>query len=83
MSANTRQLLAFIVFICVWSLIGNAALAAKIHPVAVAVVWLVGFVWGVGFIVAGKADADLLTKRWLQMLVGVVAFGSVMALFLS
>jgi hypothetical protein len=83
MSANTRQLLAFFVFICVWSLLANAALGLHIQPLAVFAVWIVGFVWGSAYIAAGKRAADLLTKRWLQLMVGVVVVGGTIGLLLS
>lgn len=83
MSANTRQLLAFVVFICVWSLLGSAALGMPVHPVAVFIPWLVGFVWGVGYVASGPLDADLLLKRWLQMTVGLVAIGGVISLLFA
>ena len=83
MSSNTRQFLAFVVFLVVWSLLANLALGARIHPIAVFAVWIIGFVWGVAFIADGKRTADYLTKRWLQMMVGVVLIGGFISLLLS
>ncbi|KRB22670.1 hypothetical protein [Mesorhizobium sp. Root172] len=83
MSSNNRQLLAFVTFISAWSLMAGGALGLKIHPIAVFAVWLAGFVWGAGYIASGKSDADLLLKRWFQMIIGVAAIGGAVALFLS
>lgn len=55
-----------------WALIANIALGLRIaDPLAIGAVWLVGFVWMTGYIAAGRNSADLLTKRWLQMLAGI------------
>lgn len=82
MSGSTEQFLAFITFAAGWSFICGLLLGTA-HPIAVFIVWIVGFVWGVGYIAAGKAAADLLTKRWLQMLIGIAVVGGAGALFLS
>lgn len=83
MSSNNRQLLAFVVFLVVWSLLANLALGMHIHPIAVFAVWIIGFVWGAAYIADGKRTADYLTKRWLQMMIGVVLIGGVVGLLLS
>ena len=83
MSSNTWQLLAFVFFFSVWSLLAYVAVGLKIQPLAVFAVWLIGFVWGVGYIAAGKIDADLLLKRWVQMTIATALVGGVIALFLS
>lgn len=77
-----NQLLAFLIFAAGWSFACSLFLGA-VHPLAVFAIWLIGFVWGVGYIAAGKASADLLTKRWLQMMVGIAVIGGVGALLLS
>ena len=77
-----NQAVAFISFVAGWSFVCSLCLGA-IHPVAVFLVWLIGFVWGVGYIAAGKPQADLLTKRWLQMMAGTALIGGAVALFLS
>ena len=43
-------------------------------------VWLVGFVCGVGYIVAGKADVNLRLKPWSTMMLGIAAIGGALAL---
>ncbi|RUU81290.1 hypothetical protein [Mesorhizobium sp. M7A.F.Ca.MR.362.00.0.0] len=83
MSSNSRQLLAFVIFICVWALLGSAALALHVNVVAVFIPWLIGFVWGVGYITSGPTDANLLVKRWLQMMVGAALIGGAISLLLS
>ncbi|MER9176666.1 hypothetical protein NKH72_24195 [Mesorhizobium sp. M0955] len=83
MSANTRQLVFFVSFAAVWSLAAGMMLDGRVHPLAVFFVWIVGFVWGVGYIAAGKMDADLLLKRWLQMMAGAICIGWVGSLLFS
>lgn len=83
MTASTRQFLAFITFTLGWSFLASLAMGAHIHPVAVFVVWIVGFVWGVAYIIGGQADADLLLKRWLQLMGATVLAGAMIAAFLS
>lgn len=83
MTANTRQFLAFITFALSWSFIASLALSLHIHPVAIFAVWIIGFVWGVAYIISGEADADLLLKRWLQLMGATVLAGAMIAAFLS
>ena len=83
MSDNTRQLLALVLFICAWSSLTGLAIGLHVHVVAMFAVWLVGFVCGVGYIAAGKADADRVLKRWFKMMVGIAALGGALALLLS
>lgn len=66
----------FLLFCLVWSLLGQAALALDIHPAAVAIVWLIGFVWGTGYIISGRSGADRLATVWLGTMVvtAVTAF---------
>jgi hypothetical protein len=77
-----NQTAAFISFAAGWSLLCSLFLGA-VHPIALFAVWLVGFVWGAGYISAGKRLADLLTKRWLQMMLGLAVVGGLVALFVS
>lgn len=66
MTENTREFLIFIAFAIVWT--GAAGLFLKaeaIHPVAIFAIWIIGFVWGVGYIVSGKRDADYFVLIWL------------------
>lgn len=78
-----NQIVAFISFASVWSFACSLLLNSSIHPVAVFIVWIIGFVWGVGYIIAGKIDADLLLKRWLQMMAGAMLIGFVGSFLLS
>lgn len=67
-----KQFLAFLIVTAAWATAARLFLHANlVHPVAVGIVWLVGFVWMTGYIAAGRNSADLLTKRWLQMLAGI------------
>lgn len=67
-----RQFLTFVVVTGLWAIVARIILGLDIaHPVAVGAVWLVGFVWMTGYIADGTRSADLLTKRWLQMLAGM------------
>jgi hypothetical protein len=77
-----NQAAAFISFAAGWSVVCSLFLGSA-HPIAIFTVWLVGFVWGVGYISAGKHLADLLTKRWLQMMLGLAVVGGLVALFVS
>lgn len=54
-------------------------LALHIHPVATAAVWLIGFVWGTGYIISGKSGADRLSLVWL----GTMAATAVAALAIA
>ncbi|PAQ00899.1 hypothetical protein LRP31_25420 [Mesorhizobium mediterraneum] len=78
-----NQTVAFISFAAGWSFACSLLLNSSIHPLAVFIVWIVGFVWGVGYIIAGKMDADLLLKRWLQMMAGATVLGFVGSFLLS
>lgn len=69
---------AFIIATVAWAGAARLFLLANlVHPVAVGIVWLVGFVWMTGYIAAGRNSADLLTKRWLQMLAGVAILAGI------
>ena len=70
---------AFLVFVVAWGLAGQAMLAFKINPIALAIVWLIGFVWGTGYIIAGKSGADRLATVWL----GTMMATAVAALLIS
>jgi threonine/homoserine/homoserine lactone efflux protein len=78
-----KEFPAFIAFIVGWSLLANAAGHMHVNPIAVFAGWLVGFVWGCAYIMAGKLAADHLTKRWLQLMIGVVLVGGLVGLALS
>lgn len=74
----------FAVTVSLWSALCAGILSeTKVAPAAVFAVWLFGFVWITGYIIAGKAHADHMTKRWLQMLAGVAIIGGALYLFLS
>lgn len=48
-----------------------------VHPVAVAIVWFIGFVWMSGRIASGSnADADRLVAVWLGTLTVQVALAA-------
>lgn len=79
--APLKDWLAFVLFTICWALIGRALLFLPIHPVAIAIVWLIGFVWGAGYIASGKADADRLLNVWLGY-VGTVALASTVVVYL-
>lgn len=83
-AAAIRQFLAFLIATVAWATIAAAVLAAEIaHPLAVGAVWIVGFVWITGYIAAGRNAADLLTKRWLQMLAGISVVAGLIVLAFS
>jgi hypothetical protein len=48
-----NQTAAFISFAAGWSVVCSLLLGS-VHPIALFAVWLVGFVWGVGYISAGN-----------------------------
>lgn len=73
----------FIAFVVLWTAGAGLMLKTGLHPIAIFLVWLIGFVWGSAYIAAGRYAADLLTKRWLQMMVGVVVVGGAIGLLLS
>lgn len=74
-----KDFTVFLIFCLVWALAGRAMLAFHINPVAVAIVWLIGFVWGVGYIIAGKSGADRLSLVWL----GTMAATAIAALAIA
>lgn len=75
---------SFAITVCLWSTFCAWLLAqTAVAPVAIFAVWLFGFVWTTGYIIAGKAHADHLTKRWLQLLAGLAIMGGSIYLFLS
>lgn len=75
MSQNTKQFLAFIATTVGWALICRLVLEAQVaKPIAIAIVWLIGFVWLTGYIVAGRNSADHLVKF------GVLYFGAMAAI---
>jgi hypothetical protein len=78
-----KDFLQFITFAALWSAGAGLLLETGIHPLAIFAVWLIGFVWGAAYIADGKRSADHLTKRWLQMMIGVVLIGGVVGLLLS
>lgn len=71
MSHSTKQFLTFIATTAGWAVICRIILEAKaVSPAAVAIVWLVGFVWMTGYIIAGRNSADHLVKF------GILYFGA-------
>lgn len=82
-SYRLRDWTAFLAFAVLWSCLGRLALLLPIHPIAVAVIWLIGFVWGVGYIAAGKRTADRLTKVWLGTLAGTALFAALVVIAIS
>ena len=65
-----------------WAVVGRVLLELGINPIALTIVWLVGFVWLTGYLMAGVSAADLLTRRWLQMIGGIaILSGAVVFLF--
>lgn len=79
-----KQFLAFLIATVLWAGTAGLFLSANlVHPVAVFIVWIVGFVWMTGYIAAGRTSADLLTKRWLQMLAGMAVLASLGFLIFS
>lgn len=74
MGRPLKEWFSFLAAIAVWALIGRGVLeTGLVHPIALAVVWLIGFVWIVGYIAAGPRDADRLLIVWLGSLAGTVA----------
>lgn len=77
-----NQFVAFGTFAIGWS-IAAGLLVGSINSVALFAVWLLGFLWGTGYIAAGIREADLLLKRWLQMMAGVAVLAVIGAGLLS
>ncbi|MGE0231168.1 MAG: hypothetical protein AB7O39_03125 [Flavobacteriaceae bacterium] len=83
-SGGGRQFLAFVIASLGWAGAARLLLDADIvHPVAVGVVWLIGFVWITGYIASGPRDADHLVRTWLLMLAGIAAIAGVIVLAVS
>lgn len=64
MTQNAREFLAFAAFACGWSALCSLLIGLA-HPIAVFGVWIIGFVWGVGYIISGKRTADYFVLIWL------------------
>ncbi|TGV15835.1 hypothetical protein EN816_00865 [Mesorhizobium sp. M8A.F.Ca.ET.173.01.1.1] len=77
-----NQFVAFGSFAIGWSLAASL-LIGSVNPIALFAVWLVGFLWGAGYIAAGIREADLLLRRWLQMMAGVAVLAIIGAGLLS
>lgn len=77
-----NQFFAFGTFAIGWS-IAACLLIGGVNPIALFTVWLLGFIWGTGYIAAGIREADLLLKRWLQMMAGVAVLAVIGAGLLS
>lgn len=79
-----KQFLQFLVVSAAWA--GAAGLflgLGLVHPVAVFIVWIVGFVWMTGHIVSGSRDADYMVKVWLGMLAAMTAVAGIGVLIFS
>lgn len=75
MSNTKKQFLLFIAATLAWAGICRLILEAGIaNPIAIAIVWLIGFVWMTGYIVAGRNSADHLVKF------GALYFGAMAAI---
>ena len=79
-----KQFATFIAATLLWAGIARLILETDtVHPIAIGIVWLVGFVWITSYIAAGPDDADHLTKVWLGMLAGIVVLGGIGAAMFS
>lgn len=74
----------YLVFLVLWGLLGTAILrVGLVHPLAVGIVWIVGFVWLTGWFAAGPKDADALLRYWLSTLALIASAGAILFLILS
>lgn len=74
----------FLIATVVWGTLAALILHLRIvHPIAVFIVWIVGFVWITGYIASGPRDADQLLKSWLGTLLVISALGALFALFVA
>jgi len=79
-----KQFATFIAATLIWACVCRGFLElTDVEPLAVGAVWIVGFVWMTGYIASDAPSADLLTKRWLQMLAGFVLVSGLLAAALS
>jgi hypothetical protein len=74
---------AFAAFAVLWSAGAGLMLKTGIQPLAIFAVWTIGFIWGAAYILAGKRSADLLLKRWFQLMIGAALVGGTLSLMLS
>ncbi|RWL14892.1 MAG: hypothetical protein EOR57_31595 [Mesorhizobium sp.] len=81
-SENTRQFVYFIAFAVLWSALAGLLMKTALDPLAIFMVWIVGFVWGVGYIASGKRSADILLKTWLGTIGAAILAGSIIFLLL-
>lgn len=78
------QFAAFVLVTIAWAAICRLILDfTPVHPIAIGAVWLIGFVWMTGYIADDSNGADLLTKRWLQMLAGMGIIAGLVVLAIS
>lgn len=58
-----KDWLRFIAVILGWTLAGRAVLELSVvHPLALALVWFVGLIWLIGWVVGSVGEADYLLK---------------------
>jgi hypothetical protein len=67
----------------VWAIAGQAMLAFHVQPIAVAIVWLIGFVWGTGYIITGRSGADRLATVWIGTMAATAAAAFLISLAVS
>lgn len=62
----------FLAFTMIWSSAAGVMIGL-VHPAAIFLVWIVGFLWGTGYIIGGTRDGDALVSYvggyWLALLV--------------
>ena len=79
-----KQFAAFVLAAFVWTAAAGLLLhVERVQPLAIFVVWLIGFVWIAGYFGSGQRDADHLVKVWLGMLAGFVVFAGIGVAILS
>lgn len=70
-----RDWLIFLGVVLGWAVIGRLVLEADVvHPVALAIVWVIGLIWLIGWVVGSIKDADYLVKLIAGMVAVPLAF---------
>lgn len=70
-----RDWLIFLGVVLGWAAVGRLVLEADIvHPVALAIVWIIGLIWLIGWAVGSIKDADYLVKLIAGMVAVPLAF---------
>lgn len=73
----------FLAFVLIWTFLAGMMLRTPIHPLAIFAVWVVGFLWGVGYIIDGQRGGDALTIYTVGYWIALAVVGLVFVVAVS